>query len=240
MSVIELSNITLSYGNHTVLSKFHLNVEQGEFLTIIGSSGCGKTTVLKLINGLLSPTEGTVCLNGTKLADMDITMLRRQIGYVIQEVGLFPHMSIEKNISYVPNLFRKRDKAAIAARVRELVQLVGLDHTMLNRYPGELSGGQRQRVGIARALMMSPKIILMDEPFGAVDEITRKKLQEEIVSIHKNIGGTIIFITHDIKEALKLGSRVLVMDQGRIIQDGTPDKLINHPKTAFVTQLING
>lgn len=240
MSVIELKDITMAYEQQAILNHYNLKVEQGEFLTIIGSSGCGKTTVLKLMNGLLTPQQGSVYINGADLAETDVTMLRRSIGYVIQEIGLFPHMDIEKNISYVPNLYKTRDKAAIAARVKELIKVVGLNEDMLKRHPSELSGGQRQRVGIARALMTSPKIILMDEPFGAVDEITRKKLQEEIVKIHQDLGGTIVFITHDIKEALKLGTRVLVMDHGEIIQDGAPDKLKNEPRTEFVRQLVNG
>ena len=178
MNVIELKDITMSYGPNRILEHFNLSVEQGTFLTMIGSSGCGKTTALKLMNGLLTPEQGTVTINGTDISRTDINELRRGIGYVIQEIGLFPHMTIEKNISYVPNLYKSPDKAAIAARARQLAGTVGLDTDMLKRYPSELSGGQRQRVGIARALMNSPKIILMDEPFGAVDEITRRRLQE--------------------------------------------------------------
>lgn len=240
MNVIELKDITMSYGSDRILEHFNLRVEQGTFLTMIGSSGCGKTTALKLMNGLLTPEQGTVLINGTDISHTDINSLRRNIGYVIQEVGLFPHMTIEKNIGYVPNLYKNPDKAAIAARARELAGIVGLEAAMLERYPSELSGGQRQRAGIARALMNAPKIILMDEPFGAVDEITRKRLQEEILRIHEELGGTMVFVTHDIREALKLGSRVLVMDQGKVIQDGTPQELSEHPATDFVRRLVNG
>lgn len=240
MSVIALENITVSYDKDTILRHFNLTVEAGTFLTIIGSSGCGKTTALRLMNGLLTPEEGTVLINGADISKTDMNELRRNIGYVIQEIGLFPHMTVEKNISYVPNLYKEKDKTAISQRVRELIGTVGLAPDMLERYPSELSGGQRQRVGIARALMNAPKIILMDEPFGAVDEITRRKLQEEILRIHADIGGTIVFVTHDIKEALKLGTRVLVMDQGAIVQDGTPKELREHPATEFVSQLVNG
>ena len=241
MNVIELKDITMSYGPNRILEHFNLSVEQGTFLTMIGSSGCGKTTALKLMNGLLTPEQGTVTINGTDISrSLDPDELRRRIGYVIQEIGLFPHMTIEKNISYVPNLYKSPDKAAIAARARQLAGTVGLDTDMLKRYPSELSGGQRQRVGIARALMNSPKIILMDEPFGAVDEITRRRLQEEILRIHEELGGTIVFVTHDIKEALKLGSRVLVMDHGNIIQDGSPTELLEHPATDFVRRLVAG
>lgn len=240
MNVIALRDITVSYEKDTILQQFNLTVEAGTFLTIIGSSGCGKTTALKLMNGLLEPETGSVLINGIDISQTDRDELRRNIGYVIQEIGLFPHMTIEKNISYVPNLYKVKDKNAIAARVRELADTVGLTPDMLARYPNELSGGQRQRVGIARALMNLPKIILMDEPFGAVDEITRRKLQEEILRIHERIGGTIVFVTHDIKEALKLGTRVLVMDQGNIIQDGTPEELRQHPASEFVSRLVNG
>lgn len=240
MSVIELRDITVSYEQDTILNHFNLKVEAGTFLTIIGSSGCGKTTALKLMNGLLTPETGAVLINDVDISTTDMDELRRSIGYVIQEIGLFPHMTIEKNISYVPNLYKTRDKQAIAERARALAGTVGLTPDMLTRYPSELSGGQRQRVGIARALMNSPKIILMDEPFGAVDEITRRRLQEEILRIHENLGGTIVFVTHDIKEALKLGTRVLVMDQGHIIQDGTPEELRQSPATEFVSQLVNG
>lgn len=240
MSVIELEDITASYGDQQILKHFNLNVEQGTFLTIIGSSGCGKTTALKLMNGLLTPESGTVRINGTDISRTDIHELRRNIGYVIQEIGLFPHMTIEKNISYVPNLYKVKDKAAILSRAEELAETVGLSKEMLKRYPSELSGGQRQRVGIARALMNRPKIILMDEPFGAVDEITRRMLQEEILRIHEELGGTIVFVTHDIGEALRLGSRVLVMDQGKVLQDGVPSELREHPATDFVRRLVNG
>lgn len=240
MNIIDLKDITMSYDGQAVLHHFNLSVAQGTFLTIIGSSGCGKTTVLKLMNGLLVPESGTVFVRGADISAVDANELRRGIGYVIQEIGLFSHMTVERNISYVPRLSKHPDKPAIASRVRELIQTVGLDESFLSRYPSELSGGQRQRVGIARALMNGPEIILMDEPFGAVDEITRRKLQEEIAKIHHTLHSTIVFVTHDIKEALKLGTRVLVMDQGTIIQDGTPEELISHPASEFVRSLVSG
>lgn len=240
MSEIELKDITMAYGQERILEHFNLRVEQGAFLTMIGSSGCGKTTALKLINGILKPERGTVSINDADISQVNINELRRKIGYVIQEIGLFPHMNIEKNICYVSNLYKDKDKAAITARAHQLITVVGLTQDMLKRYPSELSGGQRQRVGIARALMNSPRIVLMDEPFGAVDEITRRRLQEEIIRIHQELGGTIVFVTHDIKEALRLGSRVIVMDQGKIIQDGAPQELLNNPATEFVSQLVNG
>ncbi|MBB6715621.1 ABC transporter ATP-binding protein [Clostridium gasigenes] len=236
--VIKLQGVSKGYGDNLILNEFNLNINKGEFLTIIGSSGCGKTTVLKLINGLLTPDSGKVHVNGEDISVVNQIQLRRKIGYVIQGVGLFPHMNIRKNISYVPNLTKKDDKSKIAAKALKLIKVVGLSEDMLDRYPSELSGGQRQRVGLARALASTPDILLMDEPFGAVDEITRKLLQEEILRIYKELNVTIVFITHDIKEALKLGTRVLVMDKGQIIQVGAPNEIIENPKTDFVRELI--
>ena len=205
--IIKFKNISKSYENNLILDNFNLEINRGEFLTIIGSSGCGKTTVLKLINGLLTPEAGNIYVEGKDIGEVDQIKLRRKIGYAIQGIGLFPHMSIEKNISYVLNLISKKDKVKIDKKVRELIKLVGMNEDVLKRYPSELSGGQRQRIGIARALAAEPHILLMDEPFGAVDEITRKMLQEEIIKIHKELGVTIIFVTHDIREALKLGTK---------------------------------
>lgn len=218
---------------------FNLEIARGEFVMLIGTSGCGKTTALKLMNGLLRPKEGSVVVNGNDLSRTDLTALRRNLGYVVQETGLFPHLTIEKNISYVADLSRKKDSKAIQNRVTQLLQLVELPEEIRRRYPDELSGGQKQRVGIARALMNSPEILLMDEPFGAVDEITRRRLQEEIGKIHRQQGETIVFVTHDIDEALRLGTRIVVMDAGRIIQDGTPEEIREHPATDFVKKLMS-
>lgn len=237
-AVIQLKGISKSYGDNLILNDFNLSIDKGEFLTIIGSSGCGKTTVLKLINGLLTPENGGVYVQGEDISKMNQINLIRKIGYVIQGVGLFPHMSIRKNISYVPNLIREDSKSNIELIVKNLIKVVGLNEDMLDRYPNELSGGQRQRIGIARALAASPNILLMDEPFGAVDEITRKLLQEEILRIYKQLNVTIVFITHDIKEALKLGTRVLVMNEGNIVQEGSPLEIVENPKTEFVRNLI--
>lgn len=239
MSVISLKNITAAYGNKDVLMHFNLEIARGEFVMLIGTSGCGKTTALKLMNGLLRPREGSVVVNGNDLSRIDLTALRRNLGYVVQETGLFPHLTIEKNISYVADLSRKKDSKAIQNRVTQLLQLVELPEEIRRRYPDELSGGQKQRVGIARALMNSPEILLMDEPFGAVDEITRRRLQEEIGKIHRQQGETIVFVTHDIDEALRLGTRIVVMDAGRIIQDGTPEEIREHPATDFVKKLMS-
>ena len=194
--------------------------------------------MLKMINGLLTPTLGTIYVDGKDIARENQTLLRRNIGYVIQGIGLFPHMNVRKNIAYVPELLNRRDKKRTARAVERLIEVVGLEREMLERYPAELSGGQRQRIGIARALAANPEILLMDEPFGAVDEITRKMLQNEIARIHQTLGVTIVFITHDIKEALKLGTRILVMNKGKVEQDGTPEEITLSPATAFVKELV--
>ncbi|WP_195970851.1 ABC transporter ATP-binding protein [Clostridium thermobutyricum] len=237
---IVFKNITKSYGEKNILKDFSLNIKKGEFLTIIGSSGCGKTTILKMINGLIKPNKGNVFVDGKDISKINLIQMRRKIGYVVQDVGLFPHMKIKNNISYTLNLEKKENKEEIFSKVKKLVKIVGLDEEIINRYPNELSGGQRQRVGIARALVGEPDIILMDEPFGAVDEITRKLLQDEIYKIYKEYNVTIVFITHDIREALKLGTRVIVMDNGEIVQSGTPKEIKENPKTEFVRNLIGG
>ena len=235
---IELKNISKVYGDKIILNNINLKINKGEFVTIIGSSGCGKTTCLKLINGLIAPDYGQVFVNNTDISKVDKITLRRGIGYVIQEIGLFPHMNIRKNISYIPNLIKMENKENINKKVRELVKAVGLNEDMLERYPSELSGGQRQRVGIARALASNAKILLMDEPFGAVDEITRKLLQDEILRIYRKFNMTIVFITHDIKEALKLRTKVVIMDKGKIVQIDTPEEITKRPKTILVKNLV--
>lgn len=207
---------------------------------VIGSSGCGKTTMLKLINGLLKPQSGSVIVNGIDIKDTDRISLRRKIGYVVQDIGLFPHMTIEKNITYVPCLEKKTDVRKLEQEVDDIMILLDLPPALKKRYPGELSGGQKQRVGIARALLAKPQILLMDEPFGAVDEITRKKLQQEIRKIQQTLNVTIVFVTHDIREAIALGTRVLVMDGGNIEQCGSPSEIVEKPATEFVRALVLG
>ena len=234
---IRFDHVSKDYDEHTILKDISLDIRKGEFLTVIGSSGSGKTTLLKLINGLIQPTSGKIYINGKDISLENQTLLRRNIGYVIQGIGLFPHMTIRKNIAYVPSLLNKKDKKRTTAAVGRLIQTVGLDPDMLERYPSELSGGQRQRVGIARALAADPDILLMDEPFGAVDEITRKMLQSEIIRIHQELHVTIVFITHDIRESLLLGNRVLVMNNGCIEQEGSPDEIRRSPKSDFVKAL---
>ena len=235
---IEYRDVTKAYGEKTVLSHFDLRVPKGEFLTIVGYSGCGKTTALKMVNRLIEPTSGDVLVGGRNVRDVDAIELRRSIGYAIQGSVLFPHMTVEENVSYVPHLLNKRDRARTERAVSKWMDIVGLPQDLLDRYPAELSGGQQQRVGIARALAASPDILLMDEPFGAVDEITRGQLQTEIARIHRECGITIMFVTHDIGEALRLGTRVLVLDAGKIQQYGTPQEILARPATEFVERLV--
>lgn len=237
--IIRFVDVTKAYDDEAILDQFSMDIGKGEFLTIIGSSGCGKTTLLKMINGLLIPDTGTVCVQGQDISKTDLIALRRNIGYAIQGVGLFPHMTVRKNIAYVPSLLNKQNRQKTEAAVARLVKVVGLDESLLDRYPSELSGGQQQRVGIARSLAAAPEILLMDEPFGAVDEITRRMLQDEILRIHRELGVTIVFITHDIREALKLGTRVAVMDHGGLVQIDTPENIRNHPATDFVKELVS-
>lgn len=236
--VIRFDHVSKHYGDAPVLEDFSLNVEQGEFITFIGRSGCGKTTALKLINGLLAPDEGAVYVEGQDVAKADLIALRRRIGYAIQGVGLFPHLTVAKNIGYVPSLSKAWSKAQAKTRVSALLETVGLSPDLADRYPGELSGGQRQRVGIARALASEPDLLLMDEPFGAVDEITRRSLQDEMLRLQQELGVTVVFVTHDIKEALKLGSRVLVMESGRVLQLDRPEEIKAHPANDFVRALV--
>lgn len=238
-AIIKFQNIKKAYGENTVIENFNLDIEQGEFLTVIGSSGCGKTTILKMINGLIKPEEGTILVRNKNIEEEDIISLRRNIGYSIQGSVLFPHMTIEKNIAYVPNLLNKKNKEKTKNAVKKWMDIVGLDEELLGRYPDELSGGQQQRVGIARALSTSPDLLLMDEPFGAVDEITRGQLQEEIIRIHKQTDITIIFVTHDISEAIKLGTKILVMNDGKIEQYAEPKEILNNPRTEFVERLVS-
>lgn len=236
--IIKMKHIKKTYDDKVIIKDLNLDINKGEFITVIGSSGCGKTTVLKMINGLNTPDKGDIFINGKNIKNENIIELRRKIGYSIQGSALFPHLTVEKNISYVLDLINEKNRDEIKESILKLIKVVGLEDNILNRYPDQLSGGQQQRVGIARALAAQPDILLMDEPFGAVDEITRKQLQNEIVKIHKNLGVTTIFITHDIKEALKLGTRVLVMDKGEIVQFNKPEIIKNHPANDFVKELV--
>jgi len=206
-------------------------------VVLIGPSGCGKTTTLRMINRLIEPTSGRIEIQGEDVTDLPATDLRRGIGYVIQQVGLFPHRTIEANIATVPRTLGW-DRSRIRARVEELVEVVGIDREMLARYPDELSGGQQQRVGIARALAGDPDYMLMDEPFGAIDAITRSALQGEILRLQQQLQKTILFVSHDVDEALRLGDRIIVMNAGRIVQFDTPFNLLTQPASPFVHELL--
>ena len=205
-----------------IIDRLNLSVAQGETLVLLGESGCGKTTTLRLVNRLLTPTLGDVVVEGKATTDWDVIRLRRRTGYVIQEAGLFPHFTVAENVGLVPSL-EKWDDAQVRARVSEMLSLVGLDATRFaDRYPRELSGGQRQRVGLARALTADPPLLLMDEPFGALDPLTRASLQKEFAELKTRLDKTVIFVTHDVREALMLGSRIALMDKGRIVLLETP------------------
>lgn len=238
-TAIEFRHVRKAYGDTVIIPDLSLKIEKGEFVTIIGSSGCGKTTALKMINGLIEPTSGDIFVDGENIKDKDMIELRREIGYAIQGSVLFPNMTVEQNISYVPSLLNKKDRKRTERAVDKWMNIVGLDPSMSDRYPSELSGGQQQRVGIARALAASPDKLLMDEPFGAVDAITRDQLQNELKRIYEQTKITILFVTHDIEEALMLGTKVLVMEHGEIQQYAPPKELIQHPATDFVKRLID-
>lgn len=236
--ILEFVNVTKKYKNRAILENFNLSVEKGDFLCIVGSSGSGKTTLMKMINHLICPDNGEILIHGEKIKEEDIISFRRKIGYVIQGNYLFPHMNVYENISYILKL-EKKDKDFIDKRVDEVLSLVGLDLNLKCRYPDELSGGQQQRVGIARAYANNPDILLMDEPFGAVDSINRYQLQIDLKEIHSKTKPTIIFITHDMKEAKKLATHILVLDEGKIMQYGKVDEVFNNPKNEFVKKLID-
>jgi osmoprotectant transport system ATP-binding protein len=214
--LIEFRNVSFRVGDTEVLCELNFGVQRGETLVLLGRSGSGKTTTLKLVNRLLSPTTGEVRINGMPNSDVDLIRLRRGIGYAIQDVGLFPHFTVERNIGLVPRI-EGWPEERIRARVQELLQMVGLRAEMSTRYPRELSGGQRQRVGLARALAADPAVLLMDEPFGALDPLTRAELQREFLSLQQRLHKTVVFVTHDLREALLLGSRIALLEAGRLV-----------------------
>jgi osmoprotectant transport system ATP-binding protein len=223
--VIQFRDVSFRVAGAQILSGLNLQVDLGETLVLLGRSGSGKTTTLKLVNGLLSPTTGEVRVNGVPNSEVDVVQLRRSIGWVIQDVGLFPHFTVEQNIGLVPKTSGwPTDR--IRARVQELLRLVGLSPDLALRHPHELSGGQRQRVGVARALAADPEILLMDEPFGALDPLTRDELQREFLSLQRTLHKTVVFVTHDLREALRLGTRVALMEAGRLVTVLSPQEFV--------------
>ncbi|MGQ1943953.1 ATP-binding cassette domain-containing protein [Ornithobacterium rhinotracheale] len=235
--IIEFRNICKSFDGNLILENFNLTIHNGDFLSIVGTSGSGKTTLMKMINGLIKPDSGEVLVYQKNIKNEDLIKLRRTIGYSIQGNGLFPHMTVYENIGFVPKL-EKKSKHQIDEIVDNMLMLVGLPLEVKNRYPEALSGGQQQRVGIARAYANRPNILLMDEPFGAVDSITRYQLQNDLKEIHQKTQCTIVFITHDIHEAFKLSTHILVLDHGKIQQFGKSDEVWRNPKNDFVKNLI--
>lgn len=237
--MLKFENVSKVYdGGFQAVKSVNFEILEGELLVLIGPSGSGKSTTMKMINRIIPHTSGTISINGKDVKSYNPAELRRSIGYVIQQIGLFPHYTIEKNIAIVPQLkgWKEQD---IHARVEELLVMVGLDPEIhATRYPKELSGGQQQRVGIARALASNPDIILMDEPFSALDPITREQLQAELISLHKKLKKTIVFVTHDMDEALKMGDRIAIMKDGNLLQLDTPEKLLHEPTHGFVEEFI--
>lgn len=236
--LLTLENVSKTYrGGKKAVNNVNLKIAKGEFICFIGPSGCGKTTTMKMINRLIEPSAGKIFIDGENIMDQDPVELRRKIGYVIQQIGLFPHMTIQQNISLVPKLLKWPEQQR-KERARELLKLVDMGPEYLDRYPHELSGGQQQRIGVLRALAAEPPLILMDEPFGALDPITRDSLQEEFKKLQKTLHKTIVFVTHDMDEAIKLADRIVILKAGEIVQVGTPDDILRNPADEFVEEFI--
>jgi osmoprotectant transport system ATP-binding protein len=236
---VEFRHVSKQYGSQGAVVDLSLLVPAGEICVLVGPSGCGKTTSLKMVNRLVEPSSGQVLIDGEDVMRVEVTALRRRIGYVIQQVGLFPHQTVTDNIATVPRLLGW-PKQRIYKRVEELLELIGLDPGRVRgRYPSQLSGGERQRVGVARAMAAEPPVMLMDEPFGAVDPIVRERLQNEFLRLHRALGTTVLFVTHDIDEAIKMGTRVAVMQQGgHLAQYAPPTELLLHPASDFVSRFV--
>ncbi len=236
--MIRFENITKQYNQKTVIRDFNLDIEEGQLVVFIGPSGCGKTTLLKMINRLLEPTSGKIYVNEKDISKQDPIELRRNIGYVIQSTGLFPHMTIKENLELIPKL-KGEDSDSIKRKTNDLLKLVGLaPDEYLYRYPSELSGGQKQRIGVARAFSTDSDIILMDEPFSALDPVTRNSLQDELFSMQKELNKTIVFVTHDMDEAIKIADKICLLNEGHIIQYDTPDQILKNPASEYVEEFI--
>ncbi|SOD78106.1 ABC transporter ATP-binding protein [Spirosoma fluviale] len=236
--MIEVRQLTKRFESHTAVNDVSLTVAPGETLVLLGTSGCGKTTTLKMINRLIEPTSGLISVDGIDVRQQPGPELRRRIGYVIQDGGLFPHYTVADAIATVPKLL-DWDTIRIQDRTRELMEKLQLPVSLLNRYPAELSGGQRQRVGLARALAVNPPVVLMDEPFGALDPFTRKHVRRELFGLNELRETTVVLVTHDVSEALELADRIALMDKGQIVQIGPPDELLNNPATDFVRDFLD-
>lgn len=238
--MIELAHVTKRFGDVAAVDDISLHIAKGKFCALVGTSGCGKSTTLRMINRLIEHSDGDIILDGQPVAAYDPVKLRRRIGYVIQHTGLFPHWTVARNIGLVPRLL-KWSSADIQAKVEELMKLLGLPvDEFATKYPHQLSGGQAQRVGVARALAADPDILLMDEPFGALDPITREKLQDELARLQAQMHKTVVFVTHDMDEALRLADHLVVMRDGRIVQQGSPLALLQQPNDPFVESLLGG
>ena len=238
MTLIEFKDIVKKYKNKTVIKPFSLDIDAGQLVVFIGPSGCGKTTLLKMVNKLIQPSAGKIFVNGKDISTMDAIELRRNIGYVIQNTGLFPHMSIAENLELIPKL-KGEDPASIVKKTEDLLHVVGLNPSeFLHRFPKELSGGQQQRVGVARAFSTDSDIILMDEPFSALDPVTRNSLQDELVQMQKELNKTIIFVTHDMDEAIKIADKICILKDGDILQFDTPENILKNPANEFVEGFI--
>lgn len=237
MYLIKFENVSKSYKNNKVLENINLDINQGELIVLIGPSGCGKTTLLKMINRLIEPSGGKIFINETDITAQDPIELRRNMGYVIQQTGLFVHMTVRENIEIIPHL-AKLPQEAIVERTVKLMEMVGLPCEFLDRYPNHLSGGQQQRIGVARAFAMDPDIILMDEPFSALDPITRSQLQDELVNLQSKLHKTIVFVTHDMDEAVKIADRICIIYEGKILQYDTPENILKNPADGFVSEFV--
>lgn len=235
--MIEFQNVYKSYKDKKILENINLVIEDNSIVVLIGESGCGKTTTLKMINRLIEPTKGKIMINRKDIKKTNPIKLRRSIGYVIQQTGLFPHLTIRQNIELISKL-EKKEKKMIQEKTMELMKMVGLSEELLDSYPSELSGGQQQRVGIARAFATDPDIILMDEPFSALDPITRSSLQDEVIRLQDKLKKIIIFVTHDMDEAIKLADKIAIMEQGKVVQYDRPEKILKQPINEFVRNFV--
>ena len=234
--MIQFEHVSKSYGKTPILKDLNFTIEDGQFVVLIGPSGCGKTTTMKMINRLLDPDTGSILIDGKNIRDQDKVDLRRHIGYVIQQIGLFPNMTVAQNICVVPKLL-KYDKAKCDEIVRDLLKMVNME-SYAEKYPSELSGGQQQRIGVLRALAASPPIVLMDEPFSALDPMTRETLQDEVKNIQQKLGKTIVFVSHDMGEALKLADVIIFMESGTVVQMASPEEMLEHPANDLVRNFL--